>query len=283
MRHGKKGTAIGLLAKSLTIFSGVLENEARNQPHRGALPSIVPATLERRVGIPSFPFYLMSFPGATFGKTFPKGGVELGNLIGLPSSGVSYLYPAHRGVTSSRSSGLRRGLQRFGETPNPWLLKPPISISFSDESDEGSIYSAEKTEIGLRSHTRRPVYFWLIKGASPLSEGDRSSRAGVFVLSYLGRAIANVEPSLEVRKKKIAGITRQIPCVVSKSRGERLAIRWIINSARERVKKRGKGLSECLAEELIDAYNRRGEPRQKRDSLHKTAEANRSFLRYRWW
>jgi small subunit ribosomal protein S7 len=92
-----------------------------------------------------------------------------------------------------------------------------------------------------------------------------------------------VEPSLEVRKKKIAGITRQIPCVVSKSRGERLAIRWIINSARERVKKRGKGLSECLAEELIDAYNRRGEPRQKRDSLHKTAEANRSFLRYRWW
>nr|YP_004339013.1 ribosomal protein S7 [Coccomyxa subellipsoidea C-169]ADY75455.1 ribosomal protein S7 [Coccomyxa subellipsoidea C-169] len=103
------------------------------------------------------------------------------------------------------------------------------------------------------------------------------------VLSHLARAISNVEPSLEVRKKKIAGITRQIPCTVPKARGERLAIRWIITSARERVRRRGKGLSSCLAEELIDAYYKRGEPRQRRDSLHKAAESNRSFLRYRWW
>ncbi len=162
-----------------------------------------------------------------------------------------------------------------------------------------------RIEMGLRSHTQNPIYFWHMQGSPALPLGLNSSKGiqaeahpspappnlvgrkgfdpQTSILESLSRAIANVEPSLEVRKKKIAGITRQIPCVVSKSRGERLAIRWIINSARERVKKRGKGLSYSLSEELIDAYNKRGEPRQKRDSLHKAAESNRSFLRYRWW
>jgi small subunit ribosomal protein S7 len=104
-----------------------------------------------------------------------------------------------------------------------------------------------------------------------------------FVINHLGVAVENVEPSLEVRKKKIAGITRYIPSAVPKSRSERLAIRWLVEAARNKVRKRGRGLSECLADELIDAYTKRGEPRQRRDSVHKQAESNRSFLRYRWW
>ena len=103
------------------------------------------------------------------------------------------------------------------------------------------------------------------------------------LINCLEQALINVEPSLEVRKKKIAGITRQIPSTLSKSRGQGLAIRWIVESARGRRRKEGKRFCECLAEELVSAYYKKGEPRQKRDALHKLAESNRSFLRYRWW
>jgi small subunit ribosomal protein S7 len=103
------------------------------------------------------------------------------------------------------------------------------------------------------------------------------------LLSCLEFAVKNVEPSLEVRKKKIAGITRQIPCIVPKPRGQGLAIRWLISAAQEKRRKEGQPFYKSLAEELVNAYYKRGEPRQKRDSLHKVAESNRSFLRYRWW
>ena len=111
----------------------------------------------------------------------------------------------------------------------------------------------------------------------------KSNTPSPSLINCLEQALINVEPSLEVRKKKIAGITRQIPSTLSKSRGQGLAIRWIVESARGRRRKEGKRFSECLAEELVSAYHKKGEPRQKRDALHKLAESNRSFLRYRWW
>jgi small subunit ribosomal protein S7 len=111
----------------------------------------------------------------------------------------------------------------------------------------------------------------------------KSNTLSPSLIICLEQALINVEPSLEVRKKKIAGITRQIPSTLSKSRGQGLAIRWIVESARGRRRKEGKRFSECLAEELVSAYHKKGEPRQKRDALHKLAESNRSFLRYRWW
>ena len=122
------------------------------------------------------------------------------------------------------------------------------------------------------------------KGAFNNSRGGPKEIArDLFVIDYLQTSIANVEPSLEVRRKKIAGITRQIPSAVPKLRGERLATRWLVESARDKVRKRGRGLSECLADELMEAYAKRGEPRQRRDFVHRQAESNRSFMRYRWW
>ena len=91
------------------------------------------------------------------------------------------------------------------------------------------------------------------------------------------------EVNQEVRSKKIAGISREIPCLVPAGRGQGLAIRWIIDAARARKKTGNRGFAENLAEELVDAYMQRGLPRQKRDALHKTAATNRAYLRYRWW
>jgi ribosomal protein S7 len=101
--------------------------------------------------------------------------------------------------------------------------------------------------------------------------------------SSVQKAVENCRPTLEVRSKKIAGTTRQIPALVPRKRGERLAIQWILSSTEKRRKGSEKKFSTCFSEELLEAFYHRGDPKSRRDSLHKTAEANRSFLRYRWW
>ncbi len=350
MRHGKKGLSVGLLSESLTLFLKKLEEGGRSNTRNDVLETAIlskqmggqgqTASREGVIqskGVPSFPFYLVSFPGSGFGDMFSPGNSQSNNLLGHPFLGALSPYFSNIRFSFIEKSGKYRGSSGFERVRNldagkdqslpvlfdipPFAYTPvwwsgnrkeqpinPETWIFGKKQTPTSVTkrsNPSRLEVGLRSHTQKPIYFWHMEGSPALPLGSDSSksvkvkghlspaqprlvgREGIAsqasILGSLSRAIANVEPSLEVRKKKIAGITRQIPCVVSKSRGERVAIRWIINSARERVKKRGKGLPYCLAEELFDAYHKRGEPRQKRDSLHKAAESNRSFLRYRWW
>ena len=99
----------------------------------------------------------------------------------------------------------------------------------------------------------------------------------------LQTAIKNVQPSLEGRKCRVGGTTKIIPAIVSNKRGLHLAMRWIIESAKKR-KRAGKiNFSQCLTEELLDAYQKCGRPRQRRDEYHKMCQASRGYLRYRWW
>jgi small subunit ribosomal protein S7 len=116
-------------------------------------------------------------------------------------------------------------------------------------------------------------------GALP-SKGGREEEK---LSSSVQKAVENCRPTLEVRNKKIAGTTRQIPALVPRRRGERLAVQWILSSAEKRREGSKKKFSTCFSEELLEAFYHRGDPKSRRDSLHKTAEANRSFLRYRWW
>ena len=102
-------------------------------------------------------------------------------------------------------------------------------------------------------------------------------------MNFIVEAVENVRPSVEVRSKKIAGVSRDIPSLVPPKRGQGIAIRWILDSARGRKKTASRTFVDNLADELVDAYLKRGTPRQKRDSLHKSASTNRAFLRYRWW
>ena len=124
-----------------------------------------------------------------------------------------------------------------------------------------------------------------LRGAYEKLEKQQPVQSGIHlsIMHLLSNAIENVRPSVEVRSKKIAGISREIPCLVPLSRGQGLAIRWIIESARGRKKTGGRSFSDHLAEEILDAYLKKGNPRQKREYLHKTAATNRAFLRYRWW
>ena len=103
------------------------------------------------------------------------------------------------------------------------------------------------------------------------------------LLLCLRIAVRNVQPNLECRRCRVAGTSHQVPAVVSEKRGESLAVRWIIESARKRRKNSRLKISQCLAQELLDAYEKQGRPRQRRDQSHKLASGNRGYLRYRWW
>jgi len=90
-------------------------------------------------------------------------------------------------------------------------------------------------------------------------------------------AIKNVSPMVEVRSKRIGGATYQVPMEVRPSRKVALAMRWIINAARDR---QGKGMDAFLKEELLDAYNSTGAAMRKREDMHKMADANKAFAHF---
>mgnify|MGYP000214501197 CR=1 FL=1 len=91
-------------------------------------------------------------------------------------------------------------------------------------------------------------------------------------------ALENVQPVVEVRGRRIGGMTYQVPTEVTGKRGVALAIRWILEATRG---KEGRPLYERLADEIMDAYNKQGSAYQRRESLHRMAEANRAFSHFR--
>ncbi len=93
------------------------------------------------------------------------------------------------------------------------------------------------------------------------------------------KALDNVKPVVEVKSRRVGGATYQIPIEIRESRREALAMRWIIAAARG---KSGHGMGECLANELLDAYNNTGTAFKKKEDTHKMAEANKAFAHYRW-
>ena len=98
-------------------------------------------------------------------------------------------------------------------------------------------------------------------------------------LSLFQKALANVKPVVEVRSRRVGGSTYQVPTEVRASRGQALAIRWIISFARARGEK---SMPAKLAGELLDAASGRGAAVKKREDTHRMAEANKAFAHYRW-
>ncbi len=98
-------------------------------------------------------------------------------------------------------------------------------------------------------------------------------------LTVLRKAVENVRPVLEVRSRRVGGASYQVPVEVPARRSTTLAVRWIVNFARQR---HDKSMAERLANELLDAANNTGPSIKKKEDLHKMAEANRAFAHYRW-
>ncbi len=106
-----------------------------------------------------------------------------------------------------------------------------------------------------------------------------AKKTGKDALEVFKKAFENVAPVLEVRPKRVGGATYQVPIEVKEPRRTSLGVRWIIAAARAR---KGKPMSQKLAEELLNAYENTGAAVKKREDVQKMAEANRAFAHYRW-
>lgn len=124
---------------------------------------------------------------------------------------------------------------------------------------------------GKRSIAERIVYAAIDK----VNDGAQT----VDPLELVSRAIENAKPRLEVKARRVGGATYQVPLEVAPDRSESLAMRWILNFARNR---KGVPMHQALANELKDAANNQGGAIRKRDDMHKTAQANRAFAHFRW-
>ena len=105
--------------------------------------------------------------------------------------------------------------------------------------------------------------------------GERTRKDPVEVFEM---AIRNVTPAVEVKPKRVGGSTYQVPIDVTQERGVTLAMRWLIQFARQR---NGRSMAEKLTNELLDAYNGQGNSIRKKDETHRMAEANRAFAHFR--
>ncbi len=96
-------------------------------------------------------------------------------------------------------------------------------------------------------------------------------------LEIFEKAIENASPLLEVKSKRIGGATYQVPTEVKGPRRLTLAMRWIIQGAKQ---KKGKPMKEKLAVELMDAAKEEGWAVKKKKDTHRMAEANRAFAHF---
>ena len=124
---------------------------------------------------------------------------------------------------------------------------------------------------GMKSTAERIVYAAIDK----VNEGSNS----VDPLEVLNRAVENAKPRLEVKSRRVGGATYQVPLELSSDRSESLAMRWLINYARNR---KGTPMWSALANEIRDAASGQGSAIRKRDDVHKMAQANRAFAHFRW-
>lgn len=95
-------------------------------------------------------------------------------------------------------------------------------------------------------------------------------------------ALQNVGPRVEVKSRRVGGANYQVPLEVRGERKNALAIRWIVEAARDRSNSEFHTFSEKLAAEILEASKNEGAAVKKRDTIHRMAEANRAFSHFRF-
>jgi len=123
---------------------------------------------------------------------------------------------------------------------------------------------------GKKSSVERTFY-----GALDLV-ADRSKEEAVAVFK---RALDQVKPTVEVRSRRVGGANYQVPVEVRPQRRMSLAMRWLVQNARQRPEK---SMVQKLAGEILDAAAGRGGAMKKKEDTHRMAEANKAFAHYRW-
>jgi small subunit ribosomal protein S7 len=106
--------------------------------------------------------------------------------------------------------------------------------------------------------------------------GEKTGKPPVEVLE---QAVKTVTPVLEVKSRRVGGANYQVPVEVPQRRARTLAVRWLVDYARER---REKGMIDKLSNEILDALNQQGGAFKRKDDVYRMAQANKAFAHYRW-
>ncbi|HEY8028057.1 MAG TPA: 30S ribosomal protein S7 [Gaiellaceae bacterium] len=106
-----------------------------------------------------------------------------------------------------------------------------------------------------------------------------ATKTGRPPVEVLEQAVKTVTPVLEVKGRRVGGANYQVPVEVPQRRARTLAVRWLVTYARER---REKGMSDKLANEIMDALNQQGGAFKRKDDVYRMAQANKAFAHYRW-
>ncbi|WP_201351937.1 30S ribosomal protein S7 [Hydrogenimonas urashimensis] len=128
---------------------------------------------------------------------------------------------------------------------------------------------------GIMLDGKKSVAETVMYSALKIAE-EKTGKKGIEIFE---EAIENVKPLMEVKSRRVGGATYQVPIEVRPVRQQALAIRWIIDAARKRNERT---MAARLANELIEASEKRGAAYKKKEDTYKMAEANKAFAHYRW-
>jgi len=106
-----------------------------------------------------------------------------------------------------------------------------------------------------------------------------AEKTGKDPVEYIEQSIKILTPQLEVRSRRVGGATYQVPVEVPQRRSRTLAVRWLVEFARNR---REKTMAQRLANELMDAQSQQGGAYKRKDDIFRMAQANKAFAHYRW-
>lgn len=138
----------------------------------------------------------------------------------------------------------------------------------------GDLRLAKFINIVMRSG-KKSTAEGIVYGALDLISAKTKSEA----IEVFKNALDNVKPTVEVKSRRVGGATYQVPIEVRAVRQWALAMRWIVEAARNRGERSMMGK---LAGELMDAAERKGTAVKKREDTLRMAEANKAFSHYRW-
>lgn len=153
----------------------------------------------------------------------------------------------------------RRGIPKREVLPDPVYNSPLVAKFVNALMWEGKKSTAEAI---------------LYKALDKIKEKTQEDPLKIFK-----KAIENISPKVEVKSKRVGGANYQVPVEVNTSRRNALAMRWLVQFARNRGEKT---MMDRLAGEILDAAQAKGNSVKKREDVHRMAEANKAFAHYRW-
>ncbi|KAH8244130.1 hypothetical protein KR026_000125, partial [Drosophila bipectinata] len=196
------------------------------------------------------------------------------------------VYPQHYVepiVQKDKQIEQKNELPMLHHVPIKAALNKSSDTVFHDDTKEKLLNYITKKGNSALARSLLSKAFELIKRTQTerlnLAKGDKDqviTNAEVL----LKQAVENCRPLLQVTAIKRGGVTYQVPVPITTKRSYFLAMKWLLEAARE--KERKVSLPEKLAWEILDAAHGQGRVVKRKDDLHRQCEANRAYAHYRW-